>query len=160
MSKYSEMRKKIESYNINKLVSNKEAKIYLLERGYNGRILSFSPYSLNTNTNLYSDNAYKYSGLSRAIHNEIDNPRNIVEKEILKLIPNDFSTFFHLFIKEISSYGKYVNYCNNYNIPLMKKEKYYTLLKLIKKWRILSQKAHYCPTKQQKRKLKKIYKNT
>lgn len=160
MSKYSEMRKKIESYNINKLVSNKEAKIYLLERGYNGRILSFSPYSLNTNTNLYSDNAYKYSGLSRAIHNEIDNPRNIVEKEILKLIPNDFSTFFHLFIKEISSYGKYVNYCNNYNIPLMKKEKYYTLLKMIKKWRILSQKAHYCPTKQQKRKLKKIYKNT
>lgn len=160
MSKYSEMRKKIESYNTNKLVSNKEAKIYLLERGYNGRILSFSPYSLNTNTNLYSDNAYKYSGLSRAIHNEIDNPRNIVEKEILKSIPNDFSTFFHLFIKEISSYGKYVNYCNNYNIPLMKKEKYYTLLKLIKKWRILSQKAHYCPTKQQKRKLKKIYKNT
>lgn len=160
MSKYSEMRKKIESHNTNKLVSNKEAKIYSLERGYNGRILSFSPYSLNTNTNLYSDNAYKYSGLSRAIHNEIDNPRNIVEKEILKLIPNDFSTFFHLFIKEISSYGKYVNYCNNYNIPLMKKEKYHTLLKLIKKWRILSQKAHYCPTKQQKRKLKKIYKNT
>ena len=160
MSKYSEMRKKIESHNINKLVSAKEAKIYSLERGYNGRILSFSPHSLNTNTNLYSDNAYKYSGLSRAIHNEIDNPRNLVEKEILKLIPNEYSSFFHLFIKEISSYDKYVNYCNNYNIPLMKKEKYYTLLKLIKKWRILSQKAHYCPTKQQKRKLKKIYKNT
>lgn len=160
MSKYLEMRQKIESHNINKLVSAKDAKIYSLERGYNGRILSFSPYSLNTNTNMYSENGYKYSGLSRAIHNEKDNPRNIVEQEILSLIPNDFSSFFHLFIKEISSYSKYLNYCNNYNIPLMTKEKYSTLLKLIKKWRILSQKEHYCPTKQQKRKLKKIYKNT
>lgn len=160
MSKYSEMRKKIESHNTNKLVSAKDAKIYSLERGYNGRILSFSPYSLDKDTNLRSVDGYKYSGLSHAIHNEKDNPRNIVEHDILQLIPNEFSSFFHLFIKEISSYGKYVNYCNNYNIPLMKKEKYYTLLKLIKKWRILSQKAHYCPTKQQKRKLKKIYKNT
>ena len=160
MSKYLEMRKKIESHNTTKLVSTKDSKIYSLERGYNGRILSFSPYSLDKNTNLRSVDGYKYSGLSHAIHNEKDNPRNLVEKEILKLIPNDYSSFFHLFIKEISSYSKYVNYCNNYNIPLMKKEKYYHLLKLIKKWRILSQKEHYSPTKQQKRKLKKIYKNT
>lgn len=160
MSKYLELRKKIESHNTNKLVSEKDTKIYSLERGYNGRILSFSPYSLDKNTNLRSVDGYKYSGLSHVIHNEKDNPRNIVEQEILKLIPNEYSSFFHLFIKEISSYGKYVNYCNEYNIPLMKKEKYNHLLKLIKKWRILSQKEHYSPTKQQKRKLKKIYKNT
>lgn len=160
MSKYLEMRKKIESHNTTKLVSTKDSKIYSLERGYNGRILSFSPYSLDKSTNLRSVDGYKYSGLSRAIHNEKDNPRNLVEQEILGLIPNEYSSFFHLFIKEISSYGKYINYCNTYNIPLMKKEKYNHLLKLIKKWRILSQKEHYSPIKQQKRKLKKIYKNT
>ena len=160
MSKYLEMRKKIESHNTTKLVSAKDTKIYSLERGYNGRILSFSPYSLDKSTNLRSVDGYKYSGLSHMIHNEKDNPRNIVEQEILQLTPNDFSSFFHLFIKEISSYGKYLNYCNTYNIPLMKKEKYNHLLKLIKKWRILSQKEHYSPAKQQKRKLKKIYKNT
>ena len=44
MNKYLEMRQKIESHIVNKLVSNKGTKIHSLERGYNGRILSFSPY--------------------------------------------------------------------------------------------------------------------
>ena len=157
MSKYSNQRKNIEKHIIAKLVSRDDSRIYEIERGYNKRILSYSPRTAYEDTNMdFYHESYRYSGLSQAIHNEKDSERNKVEKQILKHVPNNFSRFFHLFLKEISEYENYVLYCNYYNIPLLKKEQYNTLSKLIKKWKVLSQNEHYSPTKQEKRKMKKM----
>lgn len=159
MSKYSNQRKNIEKHIITQLVSRDDTRIYNIERGYNKRILSYSPRTAyeDTNMDFYHEN-HRYSGLSQAIHNEKDSERNKVEKQILQLVPNYYSRFFHLFLKEISNYKNYVLYCNEFNIPLLKKEQYNTLSKLIKKWKILSQNEHYSPTKQEKRKMKKMSK--
>lgn len=158
-NKYKDMRIKLEKHLVTELVSGKDVKIYSLERGHNKRILSFSPYAINNNTNKISYDRYKYASLSNMIH-KLPSDRNEVENLILNLVPNYYSRFFHLFLKEISSHKSYINYCNYYNIPLLKKEDYNHLKKLIIRWRVLSQNEHYSLTKQQKRKLKKIYKNT
>ena len=158
-NKYKEMRIKLEKHLITELVSRDDVKIYTLERGHNKRILSFSPYAVNNNTNKYSSDRGKYASLSNMIH-KLPSDRNAVENLILDLVPNKYSRFFHLFLKMIADYNSYVRYCNYYSIPLLKKQDYNTLHKLIIRWRVLSQDEHYSLTKQQKRKLKKLHKNT
>ena len=140
------------------IVSNPKSRIYKVGRGHNGRILSFSPYMARENTNLFYEieEVYYYSGLSRAVHKNEYSPRNEIERKIREMVYLDNHP--HLVFPEIDSYSKYRQYCNINKIPLISKEKYNTLQKLIIKWKILSAKEHYAPTKQEKRKIKKLNK--
>lgn len=140
------------------IVSNPKSKIYKVGRGHNRRILSFSPYMARENTNHYyeQEDVYYYSSLSRDIHKNEDRPRNEIEEKIREMVYLDNHP--HLVFPEIDSYSKYRQYCNYHKIPLLSKEKYNTLQKLIVKWKILSAEEHYTPTKQEKRKIKKLNK--
>ena len=140
------------------IVSNPKSRVYKVGRGHNGRILSFSPYMARENTNLFYEieEVWYYSGLSRIVHKDEDSPRTIIEGKIKEMVYLDNHP--HLVFPEIDSYDKYRLYCNYHKIPLLSKENYNTLQKLIVKWKILSAEEHYVPTKQEKRKIKKLNK--
>ena len=155
-------REEIEKRLLHKILKNKKAKVFTLERGYNNRVLGFSPYRLNNDTNLVQSRftSYKYGNLSRQIHNSSCCERYHIEKQIYELLPYK-EQYIHLIYDRISkSYKEYVRFCNLYDIPLVKKQTYNTLCNLIKKWRIVSGNLHYKMTQSEKRKLKKIYKKS
>lgn len=159
-SPYTSQRKRMEKRLVREVVSNPEANVYDIDRGYNRRILSYSPRALeyNTNQNTYINDHYVYSGLSQAIHNDMNSERTRVEKEILKLV--NIYGYLHIVISDISDWESYVAYCNFHNEPLLNKESYNHLVRLIKQWRILSADEHYALTKQEKRKIKRLRKKT
>ena len=154
-------RKDIERRMLHKIIRNKKSdniKIYNLGRGYNNKLLGFSPYRLNNDTNKYQNcfTSYKYSKLSNKIHNQ-DSKRKDLEREIYKLVPYK-TQYIHLAYNEwIRGYDIYRDFCDSKNIPLLKKVDYKKLLKLINQWKIESGKVHYKMNKQEKRKLKKLY---
>ena len=159
-SPYTSQRKRLEKRLVREVVSSPDSVIYNLERGYNRRILSYSPRALedNTNQNTYMNDHYVYSGLSQAIHNDMSSERTRVEKEILKLV--NIHGYLHIIIKDISDWKGYVDYCNYYDEPLLNKEDFNHLVKLIKQWRILSANEHYALTKQEKRNIKLLREKT
>lgn len=139
-----------------------------MQRNPKGRILSFSPYMLynNTNAGVYITFKYWYSNLSRQIHKCRDKRKSIEEK-INKIIPiTDRFTF--RFFEEIYPYLEeddgvrkvLLQYCNHNSIPMPSKQKVREMKNLIDQWRDISSTYHYCMTKQEKRKVKKIYKKT
>ena len=159
-SPYTSQRKRLEKRLVREVVSNPESQVYNVDRGYNRRILSYSPRALedNTNQNTYMNDHYVYSGLSKAIHNDMSSERTRVEQEILKLV--NIHGYLHIIIKDISDWKGYVAYCNHYNEPMLNKEDYNHLVRLIKQWRILSADEHYALTKQEKRKIKRLRERT
>lgn len=156
-----EERKDIERRMLHKVIKHKKddnIKIYNLERGYNNKLLGFSPYKLNNDTNKYQCcyTSYKYSNLSRQIHQQ-KGKRSDLEKEIYNLVPYK-TQYIHLaYNKWVKGYEKFKIFCNENNLPLLKKVEYSKLIKLINKWKIESGKLHYKMDKREKRKLKKLF---
>jgi len=139
------------------VVSTKEVEIFDLDRGYNGRILSFSPASLRycTNISADADSRYMYGNLSERIHSG-KGERSRVEREIEKILPTRGGLPHEIFVRYYMHYDTLREYCDAYNFPMLTREEFNQLKKLVKKWRILSAQEHYSPTKQEKRKLKKL----
>ena len=160
MNKYLEQRLKIEKQIINRLVRRQDkVEIYNLPRGINNKILTLSPYTLYNNTNQNCYDRYAYSGLSREIH-KMKDERAKIEEQINKIIKLN-STFTHLVLtEELNTYENVFKYCTYHKLPMISKEKFNTLKKLINKWRLASSETHYSLTKDEKRVLKKIYKRT
>ena len=135
----------------------KNAKIYNIQRGYNNRICSMSPGALYYNTDLEMYGG-AYSGLSQSLHDS-NTERAMIEKKIKNIIPICGDYAFKVF-ERWSTYSSLKEYCDEYNIGYIKKEKYLELKNLVKKWRIASSKEHYKLSKQEKRKLKKLRNRT
>lgn len=155
VSERTDMENKIVKY----ICSHKKGECKInIQKGYNGRILSFSPYATRTQTNCRMDiePLYKYSQLSRKIHNSERSERSKIERKIKEIIPIE-GQYTHLVFNEyFEHYRSVIRYCNEYDIPLITKEQYNRVMKLIKKWKIESQKEHYKLSQQEKRKLKKL----
>ena len=157
-------RKTIEERIIHRLCRDKNTEIKNLERGYNGRILSFSPYKADNDTNkgnkfsIYTN--YKYSNLSKALHKYSNNERTEIEREINKLIPLEDHILHIFFTETLNTRINIRRYCDSNRIPMLSNNQINRLWKLIEKWRDLSQNIHYSMTKQEKRKIKRIYKRT
>lgn len=158
-------RKEMENNIANFLCSKKKGKIQVdIVKGYNNRILSYSPHSIWVNTNKYLDNEahYKYAHLSRRIHSDDFSKRSNIEDKIRKIIPLK-AQYIHLIFNEyFESYKSVCRYCDENDIPYITKQQYRTACNLIKQWKIASQEEHHNLTQQQKRKLKKLskqYKN-
>lgn len=158
ISYWVDARTRMESYLVNRVVtcSRDDITVYTVPRGYNGRILSYSPYSFRESTSSWTNISahYSYSNLSRKLHSA-STERNWLQGEIEKYIPNS-NQYFHLFLEDVETYEKYREYCDRKSLPVMKKVTYFRVQKLMKKWRILSGSEHYKLTKQEKRKLKKL----
>lgn len=151
-----EQRKKIERQ-VTQYVLKNNASIYNLQRGYNGRILSFSPGGANYNTSVGYFNTVVYAGLSQSIHDN-NGKRSTIEKKIESILPIRGGYTFKVFNDwDTMDYDDIRDYCNTYNIPMITKEKFNQVKKLVKKWRLASPKEHYKMSKQEKRKLKKLY---
>ena len=158
---YSELleeRKDVERRITHKLLSNNKAKVYEIKTGRNNRILSLSPYALNNTTSLTCSRytRWKYSHLSSRLHTYGDE-RSETEEQIKEILPFTDNQFIHLVFAEFETYESTKRYCDKYNIPAISKQDYNKMKKLINKWRILSEKLHYKMTKQDKRKLKKLF---
>ena len=154
--KILEQRKKIERQ-VTQYVLKCNASVYNLQRGYNDRILSLSPGAANYNTSVgYFGNSV-YAGLSQSI-NENNGERSTIEKKIESILPIRGGYAFKVFNDwDDMDYDDIRIYCNHYNIPMITKEKFSQVKKLVKKWRLASPKEHYQMTKQEKRKLKKLH---
>ena len=157
---YSELleeRKDVERRITHKLLSNNKAKVYEIKTGRNNRILSLSPYALNNTTSLTCSRytRWKYAHLSSELHTYKDD-RRVIENKIKGIIPFK-NKFVHLVFAEFETYESTKRYCDEYNIPAISKQEYNKMKKLINKWRILSEDLHYKMTKQDKRKLKKLF---
>lgn len=137
---------------------NTRLKIESLVRNDSGRILSFSPYELYCRTNVKYDMEvrWKYSHLSSAIHKIEDDERNILAKKIKKIIPFNGILEFLGFREILQGYVYCKCFCAERNLPFLSKQKYAHICRLIRKWQLLSQEIHYRPSKQEKRKLKKL----
>lgn len=153
----TEKRTRLEKRIVKKVVSSKTIEVFDLGRGYNGRILSFSPYSLreNTNASMSIETHYAYGNLSRRIHSG-NGERSRVERKIEEILPTLGGLPHEIFVRYYMHYDTLREYCNAYDFPMLTREKFNQLKKLVKKWRILSAQEHYSPTKQEKRKLKKL----
>lgn len=156
-----EERKNIEKRMLHKIIRNKKSddvKIYNLERGYNNKLLGFSPHRLNIDTNKEQNifTSYKYSNLSYKIHKQ-DSKRKDIEKEIYKLIPYN-TKYIHLSYNEwLLSYDSFKLFCDRKGLPVLCRVGYRKLVKLIKQWKNESGKFHYKLKKHEKRKLKKLF---
>jgi hypothetical protein len=141
-----------------------ENRIYRIHRNQSGRILAYSPYTLNMDTNHCSEEWMKtyFNILSKDIHKCIDE-RYIIELEINKIIPITDTLVFRFF-NFISPYledrDRLVRYCNLVKIPMPSKEDVKKVKSLIYRWREVSVNCHHKMTKQEKRKLKKLNKRT
>lgn len=154
-----EERKDIERRLIHKVIRNKKVTIYELKEGHNRRYLSYSPYTLRNTTNLDCSRytGYKYSHLSNELHKYADE-RYEIEEKIHEIIPFKKIRFIHLlFAEDFETYTSTKNYCNENGIAMISKLQYKEVCKLINKWRSLSSDLHYKMTKQEKRKLKKLF---
>lgn len=153
-----EERKSIEKRMVRKLVSGKGTKIYELKRGHKDNILSFTPRNVLdcTNKNVSRYTRYKYNHLSQYIHDCRDD-RFYIEVQISRILPVNGYKVFHLFIAEVlMCYESIKEYCDKWGIPMITKKEHKEILKLVTKWREASTELHYKPTKQEKRKLKKL----
>ena len=156
-----EERKKIEERTTKKLF-RKNVKLYNLQRGHNARILALSPFALDNNSSTEADfeTRYKYNHISGKLHTYND-VRAEIEEKIYEILPYKPVQFVHLlFTEDFATYESIKIYCNNNNIAMIKKSEYNRMKKLINKWKIESSSLHYKLKKQEKRKIKKIYKKT
>ena len=154
-----EERKEIEKRTTRKLF-RKDVKLYNLKRGHNARILALSPYALdnNSNTGMNYQTRYKYNHISGKLHTYIDK-RAEIEEQIYQILPYKSVQFVHLlFTEDFETYESTMQYCNDNNIAMIKKSEYNRMKRLINKWKLESSNLHYRITKQEKRKIKKLYK--
>ena len=159
--KLLEERKAIEERTTKKLFK-KNVKLYSLQRGHNARILALSPFALDNNSSTGTDYAtrYKYNHISGRLHTYND-VRAEIEEQIYQILPYKPVQFVHLlFTEDFETYESTKNYCNENNIAMIKKSEYNKMKKLISKWKLESSSLHYKLKKQEKRKIKKLYKKT
>lgn len=156
-----EERKILEKKLVNILIRRNKP-ISFLPRNYRGRMISTSPSLFReiSNMDLDSEVFYKYSNLSRNIHKYSDSDRVELEDYIVfDLIGfKKKYNFIHLLFNEIcKGYESYRRICIEKRIAYKNKNLYKQIVRNINKWRDLSQKDHYELSKQEKRKLKKLY---
>lgn len=153
-------RKRIEA-RITRTVIKAKATIFTLPIGNDGRVLSFSPYTVNTMTDILikSQIRWKYSHISNRLH-IYEDERYKLEVEMRKIINFREDTFIHLVLNRLVTYEGVYEYCTQSKLPMISKQDFNKLLKLIKKWKEASKDLHYKPSKQEKRKLKKLVVNS
>ena len=161
MEWYKEQRIKIERQVLHTLMrlesKTKSVILYNLDRGIDNRILTLSPSRASNITNVkFTVQAHKYSGLSERIHKE-HSERNMIEKEVSNYIPLKGKFTYRIFNEDLCNYERCRIYCNKNGIPMITKRDFQKIKYLIKKWRLVSAKEHYNPTKGEKRFLKKLY---
>ena len=149
-------RKRIEA-RITRVIIKNRASIFTLPTGNDGRVLSFSPYTVNTMTDILikSQIRWKYSHISNRLH-KYEDERYEIEVEIRKIINLKETTFIHLVLNKLVTYRGVFEYCSENKLPMISKQEFNKLLKLIKRWKEVSKDLHYKPSKQEKRKLKKL----
>lgn len=153
-----EERKKIEQRMLNLVLNQPAGARVELSYGYNGRVLGYTPYMVNTLTYLYvkDETRYKYANLSNEIHNDQSTKRSEIEDKIREIVDFGNLKFLHLYLNEwIESYESIVEFCSSEGLPIISKSKYRALCNLIKKWKIESQSEHHQMTKRQRQKLKR-----
>ena len=64
--------------------------------------------------------------------------------------------YIHTILSKFIYYDFSVRYCIKNKLPIISKQNHNRLKKLINKWKEVSKDMHYKPTKQEKRKLKKL----
>ena len=156
-----EERKAIEKRTTRKLF-RKDVKLYNLQRGHNARILALSPFALdnNSSTGVDFETRYKYNHISGKLHTYNDD-RAKIEEQIYNILPYKPVQFVHLlYTEDFATYESTMQYCNDNNIAMIKKSEYNKMKKLISKWKLASSDLHYKLSKQEKRKIKKLYKKT
>ncbi len=160
-----EERKNLEKFIIKLIVRNqkKNIKLYKILRGENKRMLAFSPFSINKFSSLFISDIlrWRYHQLSKAIHEYYDE-RGKIKNKIEELYGYKIKNkYIHLFFEEVfKDYNTYKKYCNQNNKQIIKLQKFNQVCNLIKKWRRISVDMHYKMTPDEKRKLKKILKES
>lgn len=160
-----EERKNLEKFIIKLIVRNQKEniKLYKILRGENKRMLAFSPFSINKFSSLFMSDIlrWRYHQLSKAIHEYYDE-RGKIENKIEELYGYKIKNkYIHLFFEEVfKDYNTYKKYCNQNNKQIIKLQKFNQICNLIKKWRRISVNMHYKMTSDEKRKLKKILKES
>ena len=156
-----EERKNIEKRTTRKLF-RKNVKLYSLQRGHNARILALSPFALDNNSSTGTDfeTRYKYNHISGKLHT-FNDVRAEIEEKIYQILPYKPVQFIHLlYTEDFATYESTMQYCNDNNIAMIKKSEYNRMKKLISKWKLASSDLHYKLSKQEKRKIKKLYKKS
>ena len=160
-----EERKNLEKFIIGLIVWNPKGNVKLSKvlRGENKRILSYSPFSINKFSSLFISDLlrWRYHQLSEEIHKYYDD-RSRIKCKIEKICGYEIKEqYIHLFYeKAFKDYDTYKKYCNQNNKNLIKLQKFNQVCNLIKKWRKISIDMHYKMTPDEKRKLKKIFKES
>lgn len=134
------------------------ALIFTLPKTNSGTILSFSPYNVNSCTNSFvkSESRWKYSHISNRLHKYEKDERYMIEKEIKKYINFKDEKYVHILLNKLMYYDFTQRYCNKNKLPMLSRNDHNIVKKLINKWKAVSKDMHYKPTKQEKRKLKKL----
>ena len=160
-----EERKNLEKFIIGLIVRNPKGNVKLSKvlRGENKRILSYSPFSINKFSSLFISDLlrWRYHQLSEEIHKYYDD-RSRIKYKIEKICGYEIKEqYIHLFYEKVfKDYDTYKKYCNQNNKNLIKLQKFNQVCNLIKKWRKISIDMHYKLTPDEKRKLKKILKES
>lgn len=160
-----EERKNLEKFIIGLIVRNPKGNVKLSKvlRGENKRILSYSPFSINKFSSLFISDLlrWRYHQLSEEIHKYYDD-RSRIEYKIEKICGYEIKEqYIHLFYEKVfKDYDTYKKYCNKNNKQIIKLQKFNQVCNLIKKWRKISIDMHYKITPDEKRKLKKILKES
>lgn len=160
-----EERKNLEKFIIGLIVRNPKGNVKLSKvlRGENKRILSYSPFSINKFSSLFISDLlrWRYHQLSEEIHKYYDD-RSRIKYKIEKICGYEIKDqYIHLFYEKVfKDYNTYKKYCNQNNKNLIKLQKFNQVCNLIKKWRKISIDMHYKMTPDEKRKLKKIFKES
>jgi|GEM_PF-1646618 hypothetical protein len=160
-----EERKNLEKFIIGLIVRNPKGNVKLSKvlRGENKRILSYSPFSINKFSSLFISDLlrWRYHQLSEEIHKYYDD-RSRIKCKIEKICGYEIKEqYIHLFYEKVfKDYNTYKKYCNQNNKQIIKLQKFDQVCNLIKKWRRISVDMHYKMTPDEKRKLKKILKES
>ena len=160
-----EERKNLEKFIIGLIVRNPKGNVKLSKvlRGENKRILSYSPFSINKFSSLFISDLlrWRYHQLSEEIHKYYDD-RFKIKYKIEKICGYEIKEqYIHLFYEKVfKDYNTYKKYCNQNNKEIIKLQKFNQVCNLIKKWRKISIDMHYKMTPDEKRKLKKIFKES
>jgi hypothetical protein len=160
-----EERKELEKFIIKLIVRNQKEniKLYKILRGENKRMLVFSPFSINKFSSLFISDIlrWRYHQLSEEIHKYYDD-RFKIKYKIEKICGYEIKEqYIHLFYEKVfKDYNTYKKYCNQNNKQIIKLQKFNQVCNLIKKWRRISVDMHYKMTPDEKRKLKKILKES
>ena len=160
-----EERKNLEKFIIGLIVRNPKGNVKLSKvlRGENKRILSYSPFSINKFSSLFISDLlrWRYHQLSEEIHKYYDD-RSRIKCKIEKICGYEIKEqYIHLFYEKVfKDYNTYKKYCNQNNKQIIKLQKFNQVCNLIKKWRRISVDMHYKMTPDEKRKLKKILKES